>query len=99
MRAGATLEVVAAISRRGKVASRAAVWVEFYEPGQAAGSKPYRIARAVFDPDRHRWVALVSSRGWPPGSWRFRVVAENAGAAAGERLRGGSGDIAFDLAA
>jgi hypothetical protein len=99
MRAGAALEVTATVSRRGKVTDRALVRVEFFSPGQPAGAEPYRIAPATFDPGLHRWVALVSSRGWPPGTWRYRVVAENAGTAAGENLRGGSGDIAFDLTA
>lgn len=99
MQAGVALEVTAAVSRRGKVTGRASVRVEFFEPGQSSSSEPYRTARASFDPGLHRWVALVSSRGWPPGTWRFRVIAENAGTAAGENLQGGSGDIAFDLTA
>jgi hypothetical protein len=99
MQAGVALEVTAAVSRRGKVTDRASVRVEFYGPGQPASSEPYQTARASFVPELHRWVALVSSRGWPPGTWRFRVIAENAGPAEGERLRGGSGDITFDLTA
>lgn len=99
MRAGATLEVVATVSRRGKVTDRASVRVEFFAPGSAPGARPYRTAPAHFSPERRRWVALVSSRGWPPGTWHYRVIAENATATDADSLRGGSGDLAFDLAA
>ena len=77
--------------RKGRAVSSGQVIAQFWAPGRDPGrdpgvrEAPDHVVPCAYDPRTRRWSALVSTAGWPPGTWTVRglVGEEPAGSAWG----------------